>query len=46
MTDHFLEENGVRYVAHIAHPDGTVLAYYVRFNGQLVRCYEDPEGKE
>ena len=43
MTDHYIEEDGVRHVTHIAHTDGVMRAYWVRINGELVRCEEDQE---
>lgn len=43
MTDHFIEENGGRYIKHVADPSGRMFTYYVRYNGELVRCEEDED---
>lgn len=46
MTDHFIEENGGRYIKHIADPDGRMFTYYVKYSGELVLREEDQESTE
>lgn len=43
MTDHYIEENGGRYIMHLADADGKMFTYYILFSGRLVRCDGDEE---
>lgn len=43
MTDHFVEENGGRYIKHLADTEGRIFTYYVLYSGKLVRCEDDEE---
>lgn len=43
MTDHYVEENGDRYIMYLADSDGGKIGYYVLYSGKLVRCEDDEE---
>jgi hypothetical protein len=43
MTDHFIEENGGRYIKHMADADGKMFTYYVLYDGKLVLREDEQE---